>query len=594
MQALKPNFKRNLGIFAILLLVVGIYFWKTKIWDNRTVDVSDQIKVVGNVSLPNLPEASLSGNATKLDFPSKTVANNGGTKLQAIEMTWQSHNGWHYANGGMNTTKGSLFDKCNLDVEIKRMDDCVQSSAEYVAFCKNYKNDPNTRGVCVTYMGSGIANYASSFLAATKELGADYAPIVFVSSGKSAGEDQWIGDAAIRDNPQLAKGQVVIGVKLDGDMDIPIRFCNDNKIKFNPNAKYYDYDALNAMYPSNGDFKESALRYNEGTLEKRRIVQNGKTTDRDTMVAATMVATWFPADGTALNGTKGGATIMSTKEYASMMPNITIFCKKWVNDHRDDCVNLVTALAQAGDQIRSFEDAKRYACKLNVEIYGEGTEKYWYDGYTGFIPNKNDKRTHIGGSMVFNLQDMANLFGLGNSKSDVYKAVYTTFGTLQGQYYPEESQLHPYMDYNKLVDKSIIMTVMQNHPELLEGKALQVDYTKMETQVSSRSEQVQFNTGSSEIQNIGYPLLDKLYTDLLTTEGLKIKLVGHTDNTGNSSMNISLSEQRAESVKAYFIRKGISPDRIVADGKGDTDPIAPNNTESGRALNRRVQIILLN
>jgi len=71
---------------------------------------------------------------------------------------------------------------------------------------------------------------------------------------------------------------------------------------------------------------------------------------------------------------------------------------------------------------------------------------------------------------------------------------------------------------------------------------------------------------------------------------LKLKIEGHTDNAGNDDANMKLSEDRAEAVKTYLVSKGISADRITAEGFGETMPIADNGTAAGRTKNRRVEI----
>ena len=200
---LKPGATKFLKIVGIIAVLAVIYFGKTKWWDKREIDVSSEIKVAGKVALPDAPEASLAGNAVKFKFPSNGISANGGTHLVHEMMTWQSQNSWNYANGGSRTTKKSLFDKYNLDVELKRQNDCNQSMADFIKFCKDYKDNPNTPGLCVTYMGTGIPNYITSISNAVKELGPEYQPVVFFSSGKSYGEDQGIGDPAIKNNPQL-------------------------------------------------------------------------------------------------------------------------------------------------------------------------------------------------------------------------------------------------------------------------------------------------------------------------------------------------------------------------------------------------------
>jgi OOP family OmpA-OmpF porin len=66
--------------------------------------------------------------------------------------------------------------------------------------------------------------------------------------------------------------------------------------------------------------------------------------------------------------------------------------------------------------------------------------------------------------------------------------------------------------------------------------------------------------------------------------------VGHTDSVGSDKYNDRLSQRRADSVKAYLVSKGIEPNRIYTEGKGEKQPVASNKTKEGRAKNRRVEI----
>ncbi len=570
-----------------LLILASVYFGKTLWWDKRPHEVQAS-QSVGKVSIPDAPESSLSGTAAvKLDLPSKDVASNGGTKINWFVMAWQSQNGFVYANGGKETTKGSLFDKNNLDVSIIRQDNCSQSCAELVKFCKSYKDDPSTPGVFITFMGSGIPAYITGISEAVKDLGPDYQPVAFLSTGKSFGEDQLLGDKKYKDNKNLLKGAVCIGVRMDGDQDLALKLANDNGIKVNTDETTWDADALNLMYPT--EFIEAVTKYNSGYTETRKIVVNGKTTGKDTTITPNIVATWTPGDVQAYEG-KGGVTIISTREYASMMPNITITCKKWLNDHRTDAENITIAAAMAGDQIRSFSDVKLYACGLNVDVYGEQSAKWWLDYYNGVKVNED---THLGGSMVFNLADMANLFGLAeDNKNDIYKAVYNTFGTLQSKYYPND--LAKYLEYNKAFDKSILLSVISNHPELLEGKVNKIDYSeKMETKVGDKSYHIEFETGSAVIKEASYSVLDEIVNDVTVADGLKVQISGHSDASGNADLNLVLSEKRANSVKEYLVMQGIKAVRTSVKGYGSTQPVADNSTAAGRAENRRVEIELL-
>lgn len=75
--------------------------------------------------------------------------------------------------------------------------------------------------------------------------------------------------------------------------------------------------------------------------------------------------------------------------------------------------------------------------------------------------------------------------------------------------------------------------------------------------------------------------------------GLKFEIDGHTDNSGQSTHNLTLSQQRAASVKKQLVSMGIDASRLTTKGFGDTKPIADNNTPEGRANNRRVEFVRL-
>jgi outer membrane protein OmpA-like peptidoglycan-associated protein len=74
---------------------------------------------------------------------------------------------------------------------------------------------------------------------------------------------------------------------------------------------------------------------------------------------------------------------------------------------------------------------------------------------------------------------------------------------------------------------------------------------------------------------------------------IKVEIAGHADTSGPESYNHGLSERRAKAVKAYFVSKGIAPDRLIPIGYGESHPIATNDTREGRANNRRVELKVL-
>lgn len=84
--------------------------------------------------------------------------------------------------------------------------------------------------------------------------------------------------------------------------------------------------------------------------------------------------------------------------------------------------------------------------------------------------------------------------------------------------------------------------------------------------------------------------LDSLLAKLQSADVVSIKVVGHTDSQGSDTYNQKLSERRASSVAAYLLRQGVAPDKLTSEGRGESQPVADNDTEEGRAQNRRVEL----
>ena len=105
------------------------------------------------------------------------------------------------------------------------------------------------------------------------------------------------------------------------------------------------------------------------------------------------------------------------------------------------------------------------------------------------------------------------------------------------------------------------------------------------------TQQIQFDFNKATIKPVSFAILDAVYDVLVANPKITVEVQGHTDNVGQAAYNQKLSQQRADSVKAYLVKKGIGESRLVAKGYGMTQPLLPNTSEANRALNRRVQFI---
>ncbi|NCD68336.1 OmpA family protein [Mucilaginibacter agri] len=109
--------------------------------------------------------------------------------------------------------------------------------------------------------------------------------------------------------------------------------------------------------------------------------------------------------------------------------------------------------------------------------------------------------------------------------------------------------------------------------------------------VNEAIKDLEFDLGKSTIREKSYPTLNRVAA-LLVEKNFSLKLAGHTDNTGSAALNLSLSKDRAEAIKAYLVAQGANASRIEATGYGQTQPIASNKTAAGRQKNRRVEFSL--
>ena len=104
---------------------------------------------------------------------------------------------------------------------------------------------------------------------------------------------------------------------------------------------------------------------------------------------------------------------------------------------------------------------------------------------------------------------------------------------------------------------------------------------------------IYFATGKTRILDSSESALNELYQFLVSRPNQHIRIVGHTDDIGSDRSNQALSEGRCKEVKQAMIDRGVNAQRIEIEGRGERDPIVPNDNDAHRQMNRRVEIVLL-
>lgn len=583
----------------IVALILGlIYFFirrctpELKVLESKAlekINISD--REVNNVS-----------NSTELPIPSTGLSDKNFThKTRIAGYAWNAQSGIIAANGGANTTKGSIMESQGVNLEIIRQDWLTELRNLQLKFIEEYDNGkkyPSQGVFAVMIMGDGAPYYISSTQQALNDKygKGKYNLQVIGCIGLSYGEDKLIGPPKWKLDPQSMKGSLISTVLGDGDWVTSVNYAFANGLKVNPDPGTYDEEAVN-FYPSaNDDYIESAKELIKSQSENWSIslkeIKNGKLTGKIINKKIDGCATWTPGDKLVFDALSGFTDIVSTREFNNQMAVTLIGLKEWSLENKTEVANILKASFMASNQIKLFESWKRFASEAVASTYQLENANYWYDMFKGTKGEKNGLSYNMGGSRVFNLADAKQYYGLSDGVNR-YKAVYDQVSNYL-------KQLNP-AGFNQNVknivayDAAVNLDFIQNISNIEQGDIYASDYSKKASKKLAKGEwNINFNSGRASLRPEATDLLNQIYNILLQAEDTKIEIVGHTDNIGSFESNIALSSARAEAVKTYFIGKGIVSSRFQkVEGKGSELAIADNSTESGRAKNRRVEITLL-
>lgn len=553
-------------------------------------------------ALPDLagsPDAPAVSNVAQLPLPGKGAVAVPGPEVRSLHMAWNSQMGLMLANGGPVTTQDSLMQKHGVNLKLVREDDVGKMQAQLIEFASALKKgdaNPSVGAHFMSVMGDGSAATIAGMEQALKKLGPEYMAEVVGSAGYSRGEDKLMGPADWKSNPKAARGSLVSVFLRDGDWNIILKWASDNQLKVNPNEKTWDPTAIN-LYAAD-DFMKAAEAYILGVCEDRPTVIDGKRNGESKNVCVNAVSTWTPADVNVAKKKGGLVNIVSTREYRSQMPNTIIGIKKWNQDNRKVVEEFLSAMYEAGDQVKAFPAALQRAGEASAAVYHEETAEYWVKYYKGVTePDAKGVMVELGGSSVNNLQDAMYLYGLLPGSANIFAATYTVFGDIVKQQYPKLVPSYPPVtevlntSYTEAIAKRSTATTKADVPVFQAA-------TEVKNVVSKRAWAINFDTGKATFTPDSMKQLRELRDGLLIADELSIEIQGHTDNTGDPAKNLTLSQARANAVKNWLMEQ--APQSFPANrfpkvqGYGDTSPAAgaSNDTDAGRAKNRRVEIAL--
>jgi OOP family OmpA-OmpF porin len=586
-------------VILIVLLVVAFVFGLRKAAELGWIPTPGVMKalVPEKAVLPDVKEAMVQ-NVEPTPLPAATPAAVRATLIRGEIWEWNAQIGMIYANGGANTTKGSLMEKHGVNLALIRQDDTGKMQEDLIACAREISNGASqcSNGAnFVLIMGDGSGQFLAAINPQLKKLGQEFQAKVIGSTGYSRGEDSFMAPPEVKRDPQAAKGLLVEGVLRDGDWNIAQKWEGDNGIKNNPDEKTYDADAVNWINAS--DYNVAAADYVAGKCDDRKVVKDGHLTGETKHVCVNGVVTWTPGDVTVAKGKGGLVKVVSSKQYRSQMPDVIVGPKNFFEHNREEIEGMLAATFEGGDQVKAFDQALHKASAISAKLYNDQDEAYWYKYYKGVTESDaQGLKVDLGGSTVNNLADNLILFGLEPGTNDNFRSTYTVFANIATQQYPALFKDTPIPDVKDVEDKSFITGAQARMGSGgAEGEAPQYAANETGPVVSKRSYSINFDTGKATFTSEGARTMQEL-KDSLAITGLFIQVDGFTDNTGSEPTNQALSDARAGAVKDWLQKhapRNFPNNRFRIAGHGSQNPVATNDTAAGKAANRRVEITLL-
>jgi outer membrane protein OmpA-like peptidoglycan-associated protein len=553
-------------------------------------------KVPLRAELPAAADPGLQS-TTALRLPGDGTGCSDKPEVRMLVWAWNAQMGALYANGGAQSTTGSLMCEHGVNLKLVRQDDVARMQEDLVAFASALsrgEREPAAGAPLVSIMGDGSAAFLQGVDGLLGKLGPEYRARVVGSLGYSRGEDKFMGPQSWKDSPQSSRGGVVAGVLRDGDWNIAQKWLGDNGLCNNPDERSYDPDCLNWI--SATTYVDAAEKYVAGYCEQRPVVHQGRRSGETRKVCTEGVVTWTPGDVIVAEKRGGLVSIVSTREYSSQMPNVVIGVDRWLRDHRTTVEGLLEAAFDGADQVRSHPEALRKGAQISAIVYAEpGADATYWQTYFDVVrrADRRGRSVELGGSSVNGLADNLVLFGLAPGSPSLFAATYTAFGDVVVAQYPDLVPSYPRVE--DVVDASYLKAIAARRSPRLPEPAPVPASTRLESVLSRRAWNIAFETGQATFTPAARSELSQLLRDLLVAGNTVVEVHGHTDSMGSRDANQSLSEARAFAVKAYL--EGEAPrsfpqGRIRIFAHGQENPVAPNGTAEGRARNRRVEIVL--
>lgn len=292
---------------------------------------------------------------------------------------------------------------------------------------------------------------------------------------------------------------------------------------------------------------------------------------------------WSPDDQAVLQRVPGAHVLKSTLEASEMLFGI-MFCSQDLIDKRaKDVQSFVEGWMKGAAELNAQPSARSRAARIMTAGYSGTSEDYWLATFDKVrFATYGDNRGFFGLNPGFK----------GVTAEMVYDEACKAYQEL-GLVAPSVPGWRNVS--NVSVVSAISLTGSEHLPQASATFAPPTSDMLTQPAVATKLVRINFDFNSSTLEPIEKLKLKNEYGKIVAmNRNSRFRIVGHTDNVGTREYNIELSRRRARAIVTFFVETyGLSPNQFVYDGKGPDQPMTGNDTEEGRALNRRAECSLL-
>ncbi len=468
-----------------------------------------------------------------------------GRPLRVGVVTWPGYAGGIVANNGFKSNKESIYWKNhNLLVEFMLMEDV---DARGKAFARGGADGVDIVWSTVDFWANELPGFIKGGVNAKAIMQVDW----------SRGGDAIVADASIRRIEDLKGKRVALAL-------------------FTPSHWLLEYSLENS----------SLDETDQTQIVKSLIGKNASPDARADYVAgrADAAVVWEPDVTEALQNRPGSHIIVSTKTAANLIADLMVAREDFINQHPDVIKAFIQGWFDGTVEANRDNDLVVRLLMENEPLYKDLGEQVTRDG--------------LATVRWADLIDNTKMFGLDGSEplfDRIFKQASLAWvkrGYISQPVSPADAKDDRFL--REIYSAVPAEARMAAPKEEFKFPTQTPEEKKTETPIMTKPVNIYFTTGSAALDENAKQILDQVALTAQTYSNAYIRVEGNTDSTGNPQTNVRLSQARAQSVVDYLVaRYGFNQARFIAKGNGPSSPVASNDTEVGRAKNRRTDVMVV-